>query len=450
MATRLVIDNFEFMGFEVPDSISFGGSQSLAIHKLAGGTRIIDAMGCDDAPLEWEGIFTGQNALSRAKLLDGYRSEGKMRKLTWGTFSYNVVIREFKAKYERGFHIPYKITCEVVEDLTKPIASAVASADIDSSIFDKINGAVSVADNLVESLKSDVASAIKQVKTAVQQMQAVYATVTQGIASFVNLETALIAVLNDAINSTLVFATGCQALIESSVGELAGLITDSSDTAVLLNEWAIDSTNLHFLNQLTEALVIASRNLEYINGSPNAKQITVAGGSLESLALEYYGDATEWPKIAEANNLSDPVIAGIHTITIPPAKTTTSTVAGGADVDHWVGDDLGLSNSNGIGSVNSITKGQQRILRRILTNPGDYKWHPNYGAGVLKYVGQANGKLDEIKGLIISQAQLEKGVAQLPSPTVEFTVSGDYVTANVEYTDLDSGSRQFLSFTVSR
>ncbi len=45
--------------------------------------------------------------------------------------------------------------------------------------------------------------------------------------------------------------------------------------------------------------------------------ITVAGGNLYALALQYLGDATQWNRIAQVNGLTDPVIAGIKTLQIP-------------------------------------------------------------------------------------------------------------------------------------
>jgi nucleoid-associated protein YgaU len=46
--------------------------------------------------------------------------------------------------------------------------------------------------------------------------------------------------------------------------------------------------------------------------------ITVAGGNLFQLAAKYLNDATQWIRIAQANSLSDPVIAGVQTLVIPP------------------------------------------------------------------------------------------------------------------------------------
>ena len=48
--------------------------------------------------------------------------------------------------------------------------------------------------------------------------------------------------------------------------------------------------------------------------------MTVAGGNLFALAAKYLGDATQWVRIAQANQLSDPVLNGVVTLTMPPVN----------------------------------------------------------------------------------------------------------------------------------
>lgn len=47
------------------------------------------------------------------------------------------------------------------------------------------------------------------------------------------------------------------------------------------------------------------------------KTITVAGGNLFRVAAEQLGDATQWIRIAQLNNLSDPMLSGVVTLPIP-------------------------------------------------------------------------------------------------------------------------------------
>lgn len=45
--------------------------------------------------------------------------------------------------------------------------------------------------------------------------------------------------------------------------------------------------------------------------------VTVAGGDLFRLALQYLGDATQWDRIAVLNGLDDPVLDGLMTLALP-------------------------------------------------------------------------------------------------------------------------------------
>jgi nucleoid-associated protein YgaU len=50
--------------------------------------------------------------------------------------------------------------------------------------------------------------------------------------------------------------------------------------------------------------------------------VTVAGGNLFALAAQYLKDATQWIRIAQANNISDPVLVGVNVLVIPPVDAS--------------------------------------------------------------------------------------------------------------------------------
>lgn len=52
--------------------------------------------------------------------------------------------------------------------------------------------------------------------------------------------------------------------------------------------------------------------------------VTIVGGNLFSIAASFLGDATQWIRIAQLNQLDDPIILGVVTLLIPsvnPAAT---------------------------------------------------------------------------------------------------------------------------------
>ena len=122
-----------FQDFELPGSIAWGGAQSLAIHRLPGGNRIIDAMGRDDADITWSGVFSGPDATVRARALDLMRADGSVWPLTWDSFFYSALIARLDIDHRRPNWLPYRITCTVLRDeaaslLMAPITFATSVA----------------------------------------------------------------------------------------------------------------------------------------------------------------------------------------------------------------------------------------------------------------------------------------------------------------------------------
>lgn len=120
--TRLVLGPVAFRDFEVPERITFGGTQKLAVHELPGGGRVIDAMGAQSADLVWSGVFSGADASERVRLLDSLRLLAAEVALSWDVFTYTVIIERLEAEYSSPWWIPYHLTCKVVQD---PIADLV-------------------------------------------------------------------------------------------------------------------------------------------------------------------------------------------------------------------------------------------------------------------------------------------------------------------------------------
>ena len=127
-----IIGTLILRGYEVPNHITIGGSQAVTIHKLPGGGRIIDAMGSDDGAVAWHGLFVGPNAAQRARSLDVMRVQGIPQVLSFGDYSFNVIIVHYDYDYqERGTIINYRIRAEIVPN---PAESITTSSDVDVAL----------------------------------------------------------------------------------------------------------------------------------------------------------------------------------------------------------------------------------------------------------------------------------------------------------------------------
>ena len=118
-----------------------------------------------------------------------------------------------------------------------------------------------------------------------------------------------------------------------------------------------------------------------------------------------------------------------------------------ADLAHQMGGDFTLSATGDLLTVSGADATQQRVIRRLLTNPGAYIWHLGYGAGLARFVGQP-ASADRITGVIMSQMELERGVGPTPAPTV--SVRADtlgYVTATMLYADQATGLPTTITVT---
>lgn len=124
-----------------------------------------------------------------------------------------------------------------------------------------------------------------------------------------------------------------------------------------------------------------------------------------------------------------------------------------ADLYNYIGADLLPSATGDLQTATNTLRGQQRVLRRLLTNPGDYIFHPTYGAGLPRYIGQP-ADVPKLTALIRGQMLLEDAVAQNPAPVVTVTpianAAGGGFFVSIKYVDAPSGQPVTLDFNVSK
>lgn len=109
MPGELVLGPLVFRGFEVPERIRFGGGQRLAVHALPGGGRVVDAMGAEEAPIEWSGVFSGPDAALRVRILERLRRGGGVLPLSWEGWRYSVLIERVTVEARNPAWIPYRL-----------------------------------------------------------------------------------------------------------------------------------------------------------------------------------------------------------------------------------------------------------------------------------------------------------------------------------------------------
>ena len=121
------------------------------------------------------------------------------------------------------------------------------------------------------------------------------------------------------------------------------------------------------------------------------------------------------------------------------------------ELAHWYGSDLQLSATGdlalvGVGSVGRVTKSNQRVLRRLCTNAGDYLFETAYGAGLPSRIGD-NLEVAKVRALVSGQMQLEASVQQSPPPSVKVTPFVGGAQIDAAYTVAPEAIPAVLSFS---
>lgn len=119
------------------------------------------------------------------------------------------------------------------------------------------------------------------------------------------------------------------------------------------------------------------------------------------------------------------------------------------DLNHYIGDDLSVSSTGDLMLVADTTEGQQRVLRRLLTNTDAYLWHGTYGAGVPGLVGETYDQ-KRIIGVIRSQIFNEDVVSRVPDPVINVSQITNGVSVQITYTDATSRKPVSLNFNVNK
>lgn len=113
----LILAGITFDAFSTPRRLPFGGNQAMVVHKLPGGSRVIDTLGPDEADIAWECQFYGDDAFARVQAIDALRAAGQLVPLTFNGQARQVVIAQFlpiNRRFPNWFE--YSIVCTVASN----------------------------------------------------------------------------------------------------------------------------------------------------------------------------------------------------------------------------------------------------------------------------------------------------------------------------------------------
>lgn len=307
-ATRLTLGDFEFVSFEVPESITVGAKQHTMVHKLVGGKRVIDVLGTDYENLSWSGWITGATAGDRTKALETMRDRGEALTFTLDDYRFKVVIGDFKSRFEHLYRRPFTIELIVVERLDLTATGNALAGSLDALINSDVGEALGLS-SIVN--VQDVTDAVTGIQSAVSQVQ-----------DFANATV-------DTVQTVVRPIVAAQQIIQSTIGQVAAAVNDITTLGGLIPGNGVSNSVNNVLRQLNSATQLAplyqmqgvlSRLQKNVLSGPLANGTTsvVTGNtSLQKLAADNYGDQSKWTTIAAANGMTDPQVTGIQTVKIP-------------------------------------------------------------------------------------------------------------------------------------
>jgi hypothetical protein len=141
---QLILGGLIFDDWSTPERMPFGGRHTTTIHKLPGGTRVVDTLGPDEMDITWAGTFWGATAYDSALTLNGMRQAGQPLPLTFAGQFYTVVIADAHVDIHRlPLWATYTVVCVVTDS---PMAGVLSGAF--SSIDTLVSADIATALNL--------------------------------------------------------------------------------------------------------------------------------------------------------------------------------------------------------------------------------------------------------------------------------------------------------------
>lgn len=119
------------------------------------------------------------------------------------------------------------------------------------------------------------------------------------------------------------------------------------------------------------------------------------------------------------------------------------------DLFHVWNNDFVLGAAGGLATTADSEQCSQKVIRRLLTSPGDDPFNLTYGAGLAAMIG-TEVSASTIRGIVYQQMKLETGVDQSQPVSVDVTQRDDgAVFVNVKYVDALTGSSVELPVPLS-
>lgn len=276
---------FNRSALEVPEEIgNLGGHQVIAQHDFPGGARTQQVFGAFPDEIMWQGWLTGGTASDRLAQIDAMRVAGQVVTLSYGPKSWPGRIISLEARAQNQNRFRYRIHFLPLSDTAS--AAAASGMTPEATLGVQTNLLTQLQNNLPFPLPSAITAPVNTVLNTIQDGLGA----ADGIVANIGLPSlSLIAGAVTTVTAALPLIQGGGSRSDAFMATAAA-------------------------NASTSALTTIQKPL-----APQ-RTVTVLNPNLPQLAAQYLGDATQWQRIAIANNIvpPDPMPLGQFTLSIPP------------------------------------------------------------------------------------------------------------------------------------
>ena len=160
MATDvLILGGLVFDDWSTPNKIPFGGKHSAAVHKLPGGSRVVDTLGPDEMDIAFTGMIWGDSAAATASGINSLRQSGQPVPLMFTGQFYQVILIDAVVHWERfPQYATYSISCLIVSAPGAGGLGAIVST-IGDTVGADMASVASISDDAI-GISSSISSAV--------------------------------------------------------------------------------------------------------------------------------------------------------------------------------------------------------------------------------------------------------------------------------------------------
>ncbi len=274
-----------------------GGIQSHVVTDFPGGIRTVQLFGPFPTMIEFQGVFYGSDALSRAKVLDKIRTDSKQATLTYGQIKMDGALVKFKITANHQNEVHYDLAFVPVQDNS-------SSNGFNSNPSNPASATLASAQNAAQYQSQSPAANFT-----------FPASIQNGVTN-----------LNQSFNQAISQAGGQIGNLSSD--QVSGLQSQTQSVLDQLQPMinGTDPNAASAASDLSSSLQIMSSSLTF--GSAPVTVLSTVNPNLFTLAAQYYGDPMKWTLIAGANPdlQNDPMPIGDFNLTIPQDDAPESLV----------------------------------------------------------------------------------------------------------------------------